>query len=186
MSWSLDRLHIKEPVLIDAVMLAVGKALYISNNFEQKCRFLLRVSNLGSFLEKNPQASLADAIASLAKDKMLGGTISDLKLFPYVKKEQVEALEGARDARNFIAHEGALLGPLSCMRSEQIEAHLSKLRAAVDALVLGDNIVSKWVFEVEEKEGPPVAFAAQYPLMVRRWVFGHIDAIYSIDECTVG
>lgn len=112
---------------------------------------------------------------------MLGGAIADLKSFPYVEKEQVEALEAARDARNFIAHEGALLGPLSSMRCEQIQAHLLKLRTAVDDLALGENIVSKWVYEIERQEGPPVNFAAQYPLMVRKWVFGHIEAMGSGD-----
>jgi hypothetical protein len=59
------------------------------------------------------------------------------------------------------------------------------LRAAVDALAQGDNIVSKWVYIIEYKEPPPVMFAAQYPLMVRTWVFGHIDLGLSIDELPV-
>jgi hypothetical protein len=40
-------------------------------------------------------------------------------------------------------------------------------------LVAGDNIVSKWVYGIEEPREPaPLHLIAAYPRMVEEWVFG--------------
>ena len=89
MGWSLSRLQPKEPELVNAALLAAGKALYLANAFESKCRFVLHTAQLVSYLEAQPGDYLPDDIVSLSKDKVLGPTIKELSLFPVVKPHQV-------------------------------------------------------------------------------------------------
>lgn len=72
MGWSLSsHMPIRDPEVVDAALLAVGKALYLANAFESKCRFVLRIANLTSYIEAHPEAKLDGAVASLARDKLL-------------------------------------------------------------------------------------------------------------------
>ncbi len=155
--------------------MAAGKALYIANAFESKCRFVLKIAQLESYIEGRPEATLPDAIASLSKEKLLGPTIATLKLFPEVTSGEVALLEKARDARNFIAHEGAAFGYVFHVKEKHLREHLSKLRVAVSQLAQGDNVVSRWVYEIEEKEVAPRDFEFSYPVMVDTWVFNEVD-----------
>ena len=46
MGWSLSHLQHSNPALVDQALLSAGKALYLANAFESKCRFVLRIANL--------------------------------------------------------------------------------------------------------------------------------------------
>ncbi|MFI5173699.1 MAG: hypothetical protein ACHQKY_02500 [Terriglobia bacterium] len=175
MGWSLSN-HLQpcDPAAVDAALLAAGKALYLANAFESKCRYVLRIANLVSFLDAHPGAGLDDAIASLARDKFLHPTIEGLKTFPIVKENEVELLDKARDARNFIAHEGGAFGDIFYAREPHIREHLDRLRKAVIDLAGGDNIVSRWVYEIDEKEPAPLGMMLSYPALVEQWVFGDV------------
>jgi hypothetical protein len=175
MGWSLSRLPPSEPGFLNAALLAAGKALYLTNAFESKCRFVLRVAQLDSYLEIHPEATFPDAIASLSKEKLLGPTISKLRRFPNVKAAEIVLLEKARNARNFIAHEGAAFGFLYSVKEQRIRNHLVKLRANVADLARGDDVVSRWVYEIEEKEPASLTIMSDYPVMVDTWVFFEAD-----------
>lgn len=171
MGWSLTRFSPPDPGLVDYALLVAGKSLYLANAFESKCRYVLRIANLGAHLEVNPDSSLEDAIVSLARDKLLGATINDLKHFPPVSERQVAALEKARDARNYIAHEGAYFGPLH-VKPKHIHEHLAKLRSFLGDLSGGDDVISRWVYEIEEKEVPSSILMQNYQEMIEQWVYG--------------
>lgn len=98
-----------------------------------------------------------------------------LRSFPTVNVDEAVMLEKARDARNFIAHEGAAFGYVFAAKEQQIRQHLTKLRTAVSDLAKGDNVVSQWVFEIEEKDPVPASMAASYPVLVDTWVFYDVD-----------
>jgi len=170
MGWSLTKLEPKHPDLINFALLAAGKALFLANHFEAKCKFVLRIANLDSYMEGYSTASFTDAIAALAKDKLLGPTISDLKSFPPVSQDDAAALDLAKDARNFIAHGGAYFGSLQ-VGDQNILKHLEKLRAHVAGLAKGDDIVSRWVYEIEEKDSP-AGLMTGYSTAIDNWVFG--------------
>jgi hypothetical protein len=165
----------RDPEAADAALMAAGKALYLANAFESKCRFVLRVANLESFLETHPGAGLDDAIASLAREKLLYPTIEELKSFPIVKEDEADVLDKARDARNFIAHEGAGFGDVFSTTESHVREHFHRLRKAVVDLARGDNIVSRWVYEIEEKEPAPLSMLLSYPTLVEEWVFGDLQ-----------
>src|SRR4051794_7307691 len=109
MGWSLSWRKLRNPELVDAVMLIGGKALYLANAFEYKCQYLLRIRNLTESLQNDPVIALEEAIAALPRDKMLGATLIDLsKGHPFGGKEHLDRLAKAREARNYIAHQGAI------------------------------------------------------------------------------
>jgi hypothetical protein len=179
MGWSLSFHGPSEPQLVDATLLAAGRALHLANMFESKYYFVLQIARLDSYFKNNPKACLTDgvdAVAALSRRKVLGPAITDLTGFPDVNPEQAAALDSARVGRNFIAHEGAAFGHVWSAGRASIVGHLAKLRKAVENLAEGDNVVSGWVYEIEEKEPAPRHFPAIYPTLVDQWVFEHIDA----------
>lgn len=175
MGWSLNYQRPKEPELLEEFFLAVGKALYLASAFEAKCRFVLRTAKLAHHFNQTDDASATLALAKAMKDKLLGPTIAELKGFPDVSSNDIVVLEQAKNARNFIAHESADIGHLSSASAKQIHEQLARLRCELRALVAGDNLVSRWVYEIEEKEPAPSGIQAAYPKWVEQWVFRSFD-----------
>jgi hypothetical protein len=171
MGWSLDYLKVKEPELLDEFFLAIGKALYLASAFERKCRWVLRVVKL---TEQSGDVSAVRALAAAMKDKLLGPTLNDMKAFPDFSADDIALLERAKDARNFIAHESAYIGPLSSVTAKDIHEELDRLRHALAALTAGDNLISRWVYVLENmgEEPAPRGIQEDYPRWVEQWVFG--------------
>lgn len=173
MGWSLDwRLSVLDPEAVDCAMLAAGKALYLANEFEAKCSYVLRIANLAAWVEGNPEAHLADALAAVAQDKLLNPTLQALASILETREEEVALLNRARQARNFIAHHGGQVGFVPSVDQRRVDEYLDRLRAAVRDLVDGDNVISRWVYEVEEKQTAPASMVAAYPSLAERWIFG--------------
>ena len=173
MGWSLSpNLPARDPEAVDAALMAAGRALYLANGFEMKCRFVLRTANLATYVESHPEATFADALATLARQKCLGPTIAELKPLPGVEPDEFPLLDKACEARNFIAHEGAAFGYVFSVSAARIGEHLEKLRSAVVNLARGDSLVSRWVYEIEEKEPAPLDVELDYPVVAEAWVFG--------------
>lgn len=175
MGWSLNYQPTREPELLDEFLLIAGKALYLATSFEAKCRYVLRIAKLADHFEKRDDASATIELAKVLKDKMLCATIKELKGFSDIGSSDVQLLEKAKDARNYIAHECASFGPVSGIPAKAISARLEELRGHLVSLVAGDNVVSRWVYEIEEKEPAPQEIQKTYLERVERWVFGEQD-----------
>ena len=173
MGWSLAYSVPEEPQLIEEFLLAVGKCLYLASAFEEKCKCVLRAAKIATTYEEHDDDAAAMVLAKAMRDKLLAPTIADLKAFFQV--EDIAVLERAKDARNFIAHESANIGPLHHASAPHIHQRLARLRTELEALAAGDNLVSAWVYEIEEKEPAPQGIKAAYPDWIRNWVFGGID-----------
>jgi hypothetical protein len=174
MGWSLDYLKLKEPELLDEFFLAIGKALYLATAFEGKCQWVIRVVKLTEHFEQSGDISAVRALATAMKDKLLGPTLADMKEFPDFSADDVALLERAKDARNFIAHESADIGPLSGASAEHIFEQLERLRNEVEALTAGDNLISRWVYGIENREPAPPGIQENYPRWVQQWIFGAV------------
>jgi len=86
-------------------------------------------------------------------------------------------LEHAKDARNFIAHESALLAwPISTTRSREIREKINRLRSEVETLAAGDNLVSRWIYEFEEREPAHPILYRDYLRRIEQWIFGEIGS----------
>ncbi|BEL12832.1 hypothetical protein Q0Z83_110230 [Actinoplanes sichuanensis] len=178
MSWSLSVRATRNPELVDAVLLAAGKSLYIANAFEAKCKSVLQIFNLVTAVEADSIRSLEDTLASLPPDRKLHQTIQGILAHEdFGDRASVsEVLGKAREARNFIAHEGMNVGLLPELRAVSLAEHAARLRSAVSDLAVGDNLVSTWCYEISEREPAP-SIRNHYPEMVDGWIFGELDRL---------
>lgn len=178
MGWSLSYLEPKELELLNSFFMIIGKALYLVNSFESKCQYILRLAKIAfDFTKADCTLDLVDFIESL-QDKILGQTIQELHRFPGIKPADIELLKRAKDSRNWIAHEGAEIGGLGYVSAEIIHKKLDLLRRKVQFLIAGDNLVSRWIYEIEENEPAPAHIMANYPKYIERWLFEEGDPFF--------
>lgn len=178
MVWSVGRRPPPESDLIDVILLAAGKALYLANSYEAKLAYVLQVAKMYDLIKANPGVSLEELALSLPPKKMLGRTLKDLgsRRGFGSNEEEGPALLKARDSRNYLAHKGATaLGELRSYAVPTMLEALRDLRAAVADIAGGDNIVSSWIFQFEEPR-EPLPDTSDYPHLVDRWIFGHIPS----------
>lgn len=176
MGWSINHQKMHNSDLKSFFFGVVGRLLYLANHFEEKCSFVLKVAKLEEHIEENGSLPVSDELVGLLKDKMLGKTIIEMGEIPSFTKDDIDALDKARKARNLIAHEGAAIGyPITTVRSKLVLDQLTKLREAMTDLIEGDNLVSGWVYEITEKDYPPQDLIADYPQRVAGWVFSGVD-----------
>lgn len=175
MGWSVTLTDPPEPSSIDAVLLILGKAMYLACAYEHKCQYVLRMANLASYAESHPTAPFSEVLASAAHGQRLAPTINGLQMTICETPEVCATLERARKARNTIAHEGDQFGHIISVTEASTQQYVDMLRPVVADLAAGDSIVSRWVHEIDEREPAPADIAARYPAMVDRWVFGHLE-----------
>jgi hypothetical protein len=177
MGWSVGYRPPRESDLIDEILLAAGKALYLANRFEEKCSYVLRMANLVDLLESDPVLTLEEAASRLPAGHMLGRTVRDLasRTDMGMTQDMVAALTNARLARNYIAHEGAAsLGDPHSYNVQRMLDALRALRPRVRDLAEGDNLVSLWVYKIGEPREPTPLLAGAYLELVDDWLFGHM------------
>jgi hypothetical protein len=184
MSWSLSRFPVDPRA--EHALAAVGRALYIAAQFEDKCKYLLRVGGLAEMATGDPVTTLDDLIARLPEDPQLARTLKKLKRVGPVSAADAAILRAAREARNFIAHEAALFDihqhPSGTLREtgggrwvydlSRLRAHLEELTGNVQRLARGDNLVSTWCFDLAEGRdlSRPYDLMEAYEAVVERWV----------------
>jgi hypothetical protein len=173
MCWSLSLDVPEDTELLDLFFTAAGKSLYLANAFESKCSSLLQMMKLVEHytLTKDAEASLA--LIQALSNTMLGASIAGLKDFPEFSASHIARLHKGREARNLIAHDGALIGGICVAEKHVIKAFVG-LRTAVTNLVDADNLVSTWLYEIEAKQHAG-EMVRNYPVWVDRWIFRPFD-----------
>ena len=173
MGWSLSYLTPAEPELLGKFFLIIGKSLYLATSFESKCQFVHRVLRLSAHCENTDDINEFITLMQSMKDSMLGQTIKGMEAFPkFITADNISKLERAKDARNYIAHESTEIGVLSSVSAKTIDESLTRLRRELAYLIVGDDLVSRWVFEIEEKQRTSRKMRAAYHQQVFQWVFG--------------
>lgn len=172
MGWTIDYFPPNEPILLNNYLLAVGKSLYIATGFESKCRFVLQIITLVSAIEDGESFDSATELVKAMDErlKMLGTVIFNICSRSNVNISDLDVLRAAKDARNYIAHESAAIGSLSIVRAEVIEKQFAQLLSQVEILAIGDNLLSKWCYEICEKEPAPSQIQKDYVRMVIEWI----------------
>jgi hypothetical protein len=179
MGWTLHLQPIVNP-WTDEALLTAGRALYVAQAFEQKCRSLLRFGHLVEYLDADPIERLEELIARVPADTQLGPTLRRLaELLPEASANR-EVLSSAREARNFIAHESVQFG-LHTLDWRELAIRMLDLRREVGILAVGDNLVSTWTFQLHERGEPtPKWLISAYPSMIDEWVFEPVREL--VDE----
>jgi hypothetical protein len=168
--------------LLDAAMLALGRALYLCSSFEGKCRIVLQFMHFEERIKErttsnDPVGALDELFSDLPRTKMLAGTIKDIatraELIGMTEEER-EVLTKAKDGRNFIAHDAKNIGTLDSVTRQHVAEFIAKLRAAVADVAAGDNFISELVYRIEERREPIPYAAVNYVDVIDLWVFGHL------------
>lgn len=176
MNWCLGWQPPPESELIDAVLLAAGRALYVCNRFEANCRLVLRSMQIVDKLIADPVDSVEETFTNLPNPKMLGGALELIEAKAdlwEVTEENLAILKKGKDDRNAIAHEGAYVGSLYSVKSQKLIDSVARLRSAVADVAAGDNIVSTWLYKIEEPREPVPYIRVNYSDLIDEWVFGH-------------
>ena len=168
MSWLFDLHPAEEPELVNAFLLSAGKALCLAQGFEAKCRYVLGIVALTDAIKDGHEFDAACALAKCVADKTLCKTIH---LIRKSWATDLPLLIAAKDARNYIAHEGALIYSVSDIQAVHVLELFRKLELRVVDLAKGDNLVSAWCYEIAEKEHAPSRWQASYEEMILQWVF---------------
>lgn len=171
LSWSLDYHMPREPELLDEFFLALGKALYLASRFEAKCRWVLQIGSMATHLDAGGDWEAALELARALEGRRLGAAIKGLANLSEIGKEEIAELDRAREARNAIAHSLGNLGPVSSISARTLAEQKDTLRQEVAALIAGDNLVSRWCYEIEEKEPAPREIQKLYPAWVSTWLW---------------
>jgi hypothetical protein len=151
---------------------ATGRALFAAQEFENRCRVLLRLLNLVEIYESATDDPIDSLIARVPRDKLLGKTIDDLKRHPVFNDEDTaELLKAAKDARNFIAHESARFNPVG-RRQDVVERMERGLRPKLRDLAIGDHIVSEVLLAIEDRQSTfGISWIRErYPDILESWV----------------
>ncbi|MDO8434617.1 MAG: hypothetical protein Q7S58_19650 [Candidatus Binatus sp.] len=172
MSWSLGYRPIEAQAALDGYFLSLGKALYIATAFEAKVQYVLRIAKLIDFAEQTPDHESVMSFGKALRDKNLGATLRELGLRDHICAEDASNLDRARNARNYIAHEAAHIGTVYDVNDKLFSETRETLRTQLEALIKGDNLISSWVYEIEEREPAPEGIQQDYHDLVTRWVFG--------------
>lgn len=174
-----------ESDLIDEIMLAAGKALYLANSFESKCKAVLTYAYAEEELEDDPVRFLQEELenpdlmkehlSAKLRGKMLNQFVHALKATPPgMSEQQYRILDKAREARNHIAHETAgVVGGLQGRDVVRILAALRWLHSQVTDVANGDYIVSGWLHQIEDRDAPFWS-SAHNLAWAEYWVFGHV------------
>lgn len=174
MGWSLSPNERPEhETELDAFLLALGSAVFIAQAFERKCQYVCNLVQLLDYFKVNPSATFAEAVTQAAREKLLNPSLRALARLPDVDAAEVQKLDAGRQARNFIVHASADLGPLFSINEVELETAVVSLRSRVVDLAHADNLISQWIYVIGEREPAPRTMVDGYPHMVLAWVFRH-------------
>lgn len=154
---------------------SVGRAPVLAQSFEMDCKYVLMVWDLGKAY-KEGKMSLAEFASFSEKlvQRMLGTTVRGLGDIPDVTQDQIDTLSKAKDARNFIAHEGIRPCLYQAEGSETLLGQLRRYRANVELLAEGHNLVAGWAYAIEYKKPPPYTIRTTYQQTMVRWIMSPI------------
>lgn len=151
---------------------ALGRALVLAQNFEQNCKFVLGMWDLGDAFEEGKLSTREErkAFAKRIMERMLGAVINRLRGDPDITEDQVGLFEAGRVARNYIAHEAGHPALYTTKTDEAIEEVLPRFIEHVDALARADNLVAGWSYMIQEEDEHMPSLASTYPRDVLDWI----------------
>lgn len=182
----------------EAYFEALGRALGLAQNFEQSCKFVLGIWDLGKAHEEGKiQTRDERAYSEKLMGRMLGALVKSLRDDIDITDADKAAFKAAREARNYLAHEAAAVGlfippkyarrklreimrgsldtaAIEKERTEMLHAHIRdgvpKFVEAIRAIAEADNIVSGWSYMIQEKDDRLPFVAERYVQSVVAWV----------------
>ena len=160
---------------LDRYLLIIGRAIYLSCEFERKCKYVCVVSEREDEIVRT---ACIDFSKEITKEKLLNSAIKRMQKLGHYKAvnhnpEYEKVLEDGRLARNYIAHEAALIGPFGGT-FQPIEDNKVKLLSHVRNLIEADNLISRIIYALEdlkEYESIPLQIQCDNRDFFMNWIF---------------
>lgn len=182
MSWTISLDVPENEALLERYFVAVGKALCIASNFEQKCNDALQMHRVTNAIQKGkPEEEVADISKSFEKIR-LHNAINEIGSDDDVSEAEKSTLHNARESRNFVAHEAGAMGEVGWVDNAEIYGRVENLLPHVRQIAKGENVVSAWIFEMSERQPAPRGFTSGYVQQVIEWVFQNLLEKQSVRE----
>ena len=172
MPWSLSYREYEPSKNLDQFLQKVGRCLYIGSTFEWKCRILAELIQVLDETQRGTPIDAAGALVEGLKRANLNSNIQRLRnSFPNLEAG-MDALDEARKARNWIAHDAARFGPLDSISDQDIEERDAELARQILPLLRGDAVISRWAYVVTERNTSSTEVEVDYEARLLRWVAG--------------
>lgn len=158
--------------LHDRYLLSIGRALLLSQSFEDMCKRTLLWWNAAKRISEGQDVDL-DWMAKHPEHFMeafLGIALRKLVASHTINEEDAKILKDAKDARNYMAHKAASPCFLPEQAKEAIEDELVMLSASVSALAEGHNLLACWAHEFQRCQRRPFTLSRVYPQQIAQWV----------------
>lgn len=162
--------------LHDRYLLSIGRALLLSQSFEDMCKRTLIWWNAAKRISEGQNVDL-DRMAKQPEHFMeafLGIALQKLVASHTISEKDAKILKDAKDARNYIAHKAASPCLLPEQVKEAIEGELVMLSPSVSALAEGHNLLACWAYEFEERKPRPFRLSRFYPQQIAQWVMSPV------------
>ena len=156
---------------------AVGRALSLAQNFEFVCKRVLSVFDVVKSIEGGDTVDLdywAKHLDEYVEDR-LADAVRKYGKAHGISADEVSVLDIARRARNYIAHEGALLWFGVPSESANMQSRIYKLRDIASDLAAAHNLVCGWAYSIEEKEPPPFTVTTRHEPMAIEWIMQPVE-----------
>jgi hypothetical protein len=139
---------------VDKMLLAVGRCLEVAQRFEQNARSVTWAAHASLRLEVAEGDGVEDLFTILSSTpypQLIGPAIATLKNLEVFDAAYLQTLKKAKDARNAIAHEAALIPRNSVA---DLATHAAKLISWLDDIQAADISLSKAAHDIEEPKDP--------------------------------
>ena len=162
-----------EDANVEQYLSTVGRAMYLCRNFETNFKTAIVWLDLATAHKagKLPlsKETLIKSYADKFLSQMLGHSVRRLKEEFHPSEYTLETLNTAKDSRNVIVHDAT--SAIINAKPETIKKAATMLHEHVVKVAVGDNIVSAWHYEIQNKKQPTQKMTESYVENVVEWVF---------------
>ena len=158
---------------VEQYLSSVGRAMYLCRNFETNFKTALVWLDLATAHKAGKLPLSKEALMKSYADKflsqMLGHSVRRLKEEFHPSEYTLETLNTAKDSRNVIVHDAT--SAIMNAKVDAIKNAAIMLHKHVVNVAEGDNIVSAWHYEIQNKKQPTNKMTTSYIDDVVEWVF---------------
>jgi hypothetical protein len=142
-----------------SLLMSIGRALAIAQNFEANCKFVLMIIEVEKALEDKRCSSLQAArpVVDELLQLMLGRVVTRFGRSGEISQAELDILVAAKNARNYVAH-GAAFELVICRGpyGKSFNERMTRFEQEVGSLTEGDGLVSLWSHYIQEHEQAPM------------------------------
>lgn len=155
---------------------SVGRALLVAQFFEDMLKRTLLWWDVASQAPSLPLEEFKSSVTERIRnpeaymERVLKRAIEQLVRRHGIGEAKVDLLEKAREARNYIAHDAAVLNLSVPLDGAESPSDLSTYLQHVHVLVRAYNLLSVWAYEFEEREAAPQSMIEMYPHGLEAWI----------------